>query len=140
MSIDNDLLRSASAIDPLVKQHSLSLLKELPQFVQNLLSSQEKESYDLEVHKFNSDTALNFSGEESIVKWWIERKERYPFLSRMALALLTCFYGPNVETSVSIMNNIITSGTSRLNITTLNVLQTVKYHLLAEGKSSVDYF
>ncbi|GBO15047.1 hypothetical protein AVEN_202206-1 [Araneus ventricosus] len=58
----------------------------------------------------------------------------------MALALLTCFYGPKVETSVSIMNNIITSGTSRLNITTLNVLQTVKYHLLAEGKSSVDYF
>ncbi|GBN03602.1 hypothetical protein AVEN_201861-1 [Araneus ventricosus] len=36
------------------------------------------------------------------VKWWVERKERYPLLSRMAnlangwLALLTCFHGPKV--------------------------------------------
>ncbi|GBN35620.1 hypothetical protein AVEN_260683-1 [Araneus ventricosus] len=70
MLIDYDLLRSASVIDPTCRQHSLSLklLKELPQFVQNLLSSQEKESYDLGVHKFHSDTSLNFSGEESIIK------------------------------------------------------------------------
>ncbi|GBM95581.1 hypothetical protein AVEN_207042-1 [Araneus ventricosus] len=58
----------------------------------------------------------------------------------MALTFLTCFHGPKVETSFSIMNNIITSGTSRLNITTLNALQTVMYHLLAEEKYFVDYF
>lgn len=38
------------------------------------------------------------------------------------------------------MNNVITPGTSRLNISTFNALHTVKYHLLAEGKSYVDYF
>ncbi|GBM67227.1 hypothetical protein AVEN_208937-1 [Araneus ventricosus] len=56
----------------------------------------------------------------------------------MAISLLTCW--SKVEISFSIMNNFITSGTSRLIITTLNALQTVEYHLLAEGKSSVDYF
>lgn len=96
MPIDNPLLQSVSAIDPGCRQHSLSLklMKELPLFVHNVLSPQKKkDAYDLEVHKYHSDTTLNFTdGKESIVKWWIERKEIYPLLSKMALALLTCFH------------------------------------------------
>lgn len=51
MPIDIQLLQSISAIDPVCRQHSLSLnlMKELPLFLQNVLSPQEKDAYDLEV-------------------------------------------------------------------------------------------
>ncbi|GBM59207.1 hypothetical protein AVEN_198752-1, partial [Araneus ventricosus] len=50
--------------------------------------------------------------EESVDLWWrdVENTSKYPLLSRMTFALLTCFHEPKVESSFSIMNNVITPG------------------------------
>lgn len=57
----------------------------------------------------------------------------------MALSLLTCFHGPKVESSFSLMNNILTPENSRINVSTFNAIQTVKYELSAKKKSSVAF-
>ncbi|GBM48940.1 hypothetical protein AVEN_150776-1 [Araneus ventricosus] len=50
MSLDNLLLQSASAIDPVCRKHSLSLtlMKGLPDLVTNVISVAERDAYDLE--------------------------------------------------------------------------------------------
>ncbi|GBM46664.1 hypothetical protein AVEN_261045-1 [Araneus ventricosus] len=58
----------------------------------------------------------------------------------MACALLTCFHGPKVESSFSIMNSVITPGSNRLNVQSLDAIQTVKYELAAEKKTAVESF
>lgn len=57
----------------------------------------------------------------------------------MVYALLTCFHSPKFESSFSLMNSVISSKTSKMNIPTFDAIQSVKYHL-AEKKSSVAYF
>ncbi|GBM18110.1 hypothetical protein AVEN_75528-1 [Araneus ventricosus] len=56
MSLDNLLLQSASAIDPVFRKYSLSLalIKGLPDLVTNVISVAERDAYDLEVHKYNA--------------------------------------------------------------------------------------
>ncbi|GBL77417.1 Proteasome subunit beta type-1, partial [Araneus ventricosus] len=64
----------------------------------NVVQDSEKEAYDLEIHNFQND---HFSDivEESVDLWWrdVENTSKYPLLSRMTFALLTCFHEPKVE-------------------------------------------
>lgn len=144
MPIANAFLSSVSSIDPLCRKHSLALkhMKKLPEMVKNILLPQEKELYELEVQKYHVDNFNSLNENDPIDKWWIGVREtgKYPFLSKMALSLLTCFHGPKVESSFSMMNSIITTSSTRMNIPTFSAIQTVKYHLLAENKSAVKYF
>ncbi|GBN18109.1 hypothetical protein AVEN_73460-1 [Araneus ventricosus] len=55
MPLDNLLLQSASAIDPVCQKHSLSLtlMKGLPDLVTSVISAAERDAYDLYVHKYH---------------------------------------------------------------------------------------
>ncbi|GBO44948.1 hypothetical protein AVEN_100299-1 [Araneus ventricosus] len=54
----------------------------------------------------------------------------------MAFALLTCFHEPKVESSFSILNNVITPGSNKLNVSTFNAMQCIKYELCSQTKKN----
>lgn len=71
-----------------------------------------------------------------------EMKEegRFPKLCKMALAVLTCFHGPQVESAFSTMGDILDTKSSRTNVETFSLVMSVKYHLKANDKSAVQYY
>ena len=74
--------------------------------------------------------------------WWARVKDigNYPLLSRMATAVLSCFHGPEIEKSFSMMAGMVTSQTASISIPTVDAIQTVKQGQLAAGKSAVEFF
>ncbi|GBM02139.1 hypothetical protein AVEN_190570-1 [Araneus ventricosus] len=136
MPFANPFLKAVSSLDPCNRKTSvaLELMKELPLYASNVVQDSEK-AYDLEIHNFQND---HFSDivEESVDLWWgdVENTLKYPLLSRMTFALLTCFHEPKVESSFSIMNNVITPGSNRLNVSTFNAMQCIKYELRSQKK------
>merc|ERR1711874_227446 len=64
----------------------------------------------------------------------------FPVLGKLVKTVLSCFHGPVVESSFSIMGNIIHSQTANLDIETFDAIQTVKHSLKASGKSAVSFF
>ena len=58
----------------------------------------------------------------------------------MVFALLSCFSCPVVESSFSIMGNVMDETTTRLNIESLNAIQTIKYWLSAKNQSAIETF
>ncbi|GBN50602.1 hypothetical protein AVEN_5061-1 [Araneus ventricosus] len=144
MPIDNVFLKCMSSVDPMCRKNSLALelMKKLPQLVTNILLPKEKELFDLEVRKYHVDSLYTVNEGVSIDEWWVEVKKtgKYPLLSKMVCALLTCFHCPKVESSFSVMNNIISASSTRMNILPFSAIQSIKYHLFAENKTSVAYF
>lgn len=118
MPITNRFLKAASALDPRLRGHSysLELMKELLDQIKNVIGSDEREQYDLEVRRYHIDSLRRPNDGEAVDAWWLEiqKYKKYPLLSKMALALLTCFHGPKVESSFSIMNNILTPESSNM--------------------------
>ena len=147
MPINNKFLQAASAIDPQLKDsHSsivLAALKVLPQLLSTVLNEDELDDYDLECRRYILDNRLPvYETNSRVDEYWskINSQGNYPNLTKIVKAVLSCFHGPQVESSFSIMSNIIQPGRSRLNMTTYDSLQTVTYQLMAEEKSSTDYF
>ena len=50
----------------------------------------------------------------------------------MSLALLTIFHGPRVESSFSVMGDVMDKKSGRMNVSTYSAIQTVKYSLNAK--------
>ncbi|GBM31308.1 hypothetical protein AVEN_91300-1 [Araneus ventricosus] len=125
MSFANPFLKAVSSLDPCNRRTSVALesMKELPLYASNVVQDSEKEACDLEIHNFQNDRFSDIV-EESVDLWWgdVENTSKYPLLSRMAFALLTCFHEPKVESSFSILNNVITPGSNRLNVSTFNAM------------------
>ena len=149
LPLNNNLLRNAAALDPCNRKKSSSLkkLKRLPSLVPNVLRDLELEAYEQEVHAFQ--VALNLpnpmleNGKPvRIDSWWasVSSTGKFPALCKLGLALLTCFHGPQVEASFSMMGDILDSRSARMNVKTYAAIQTVKYHLLANEKSAVGFF
>ena len=53
---------------------------------------------------------------------------------------MSLFTGPKVEQSFSLLNNVLDTKSNRMAISTAEAYQRVKSVLLAEGKTSVQYF
>ena len=108
-----------------------------------MFSGKKREAYALDVHRYQVDINLPSPYKEEkdetalcIDQWWgaVKVMDKYPALSKMALATLTCFHGPQVESSFSMMGDILDSRSGRMNIETYGAIQTVKYHLKAREK------
>ena len=63
----------------------------------------------------------------------VQRLDKYPNLCKMVHALLSCFLCPVVESSFSIMGNVMDETMNRLNIESLSAIQTIKYWLSAKN-------
>ena len=142
MPVDNKLLQSLSALDPSARGHNvtLKLLKRLPEQVTNVLEPNEETEYTKEAHRYQYDPLLPDFKDDRIDSWWAFQTERYPKLSKMALAALTCFHGPMVEGVFNLMGDVMDEKSSSLDIRSLNSLQTVKSTLRAKGTTSIKYF
>ncbi len=64
------------------------------------------------------------------------QKKMYPNLSRMAVALLSCFHGPAIEGSFNLLDKRMGSSTNTTSIETYSATQTVKYHLREHARAN----
>ena len=144
MPLNNKLLKSLAFLDPqtMHNKHSLIHLSRLPQLVTNVLKKDELSRYDLECRSLQQASLPIFKEGDRIDVWWasLASTGKFPLLCRLSMALLTCFHGPQIERSFSVMNNIVTSKTNSLDVSTLSCLQSVRYHLKAEKKTALSYF
>lgn len=142
--MDSMLLKSLAFLDPQTMHNKSSMLylSRLPQLVTNVLSKYELSLYDIECRSLQQATLPDYKDTDRIDVLWasLSSTGKFPLLCKLAMALLTCFHGPQIERSFSIMNNIVTSKTNSLDVSTLSCLQSVRYHLKAEKKTALSYF
>ena len=138
VGVENRTLELISFIDPNLVSKSttvaVSKLLQLPDVFTNVLKGQEVEEYEKEVRLLCSDPALPpvivDKKEVECYSWW-KSLGSYPTVVKMVEAVLSIFHGPRVESSFSMMSDIIDPKSGRMNIETYDALQTVKYSLLA---------
>ena len=62
--------------------------------------------------------------------WWYHLKGHYPTICKVSLALHSIFHGPCVESSFSMIGNILAKQSELMNVDTYSAIQTVKYKVL----------
>ena len=58
----------------------------------------------------------------------------------MVFALVSCFHGPAVESSFSIMKDVLNKKKTALKVGSSCAIQTVKYELMSSKKTALQYF
>lgn len=143
-AIDSQLLTCLSALDPVIRGHTIThshLLKLYPFFKFTCIS--QNDNYTAEISSYQIDKNLpEFNIGDRLDVWWnlIFKTNRYPTLSKVVKAALSIFTGPQVEASFSMMNDIIDKRSNRMDITTYSAIMKIKYSLLADGRSSFKKF
>ena len=114
MPVKNKLLKHLSALDPIVRGHTeaMQYMKSLPHLATNVLREEDLKTYTLEVQRFHTDSTLHVALlDMQLDTWWalVFLIGKFSALSKMVAALLSCFHGPQVEGSFSVMGNVITT-------------------------------
>ncbi|XP_041456680.1 uncharacterized protein LOC121408975 isoform X2 [Lytechinus variegatus] len=145
----NVTLQRLAAVDPIAvcsgRSECTNTMKKLVHHFPTVISSDEdKDAYIHEVLRINSDPMLPpaFVDEKAVRAdhWWAAVVDGYPMLGKVVKACLSIITAPVVEQHFSLMNNYINQKTNRLEIKTFSAVQTVKFHLQSEGKSSLELF
>ena len=131
MPVSNVTLKYISAVDPAARGHSLTLryMLKLPGLVLNVLKEDQLAAFQLEARNFQVESKLPpYAEGQRVDEWWgqVAATNNFNHLARVCLALLTCFDGPQVESTFSVMSQILDPQSARLNITSLHAIQTVK--------------
>ena len=145
-----------SGLDPTAIGHSASYacLRKLADFFPTILTNTEKtwkllenkllDNYLKKISTLQLDKSLPSTLEENDVPvqldlWWakIFQTRNYPVLSQVVKACLSIFSGPHVESSFSLMSNIIDKRSNRMNIDTYNAIVTIKYSLQSKSSSEI---
>ncbi|XDV48613.1 hypothetical protein PO909_018003 [Leuciscus waleckii] len=94
-----------------------------------------------EIIRYNVDPNLA-KYEDDIVKWWghVMSLGKYPALSQVIRGALSIFHGPLVESSFSLMGDVIDAKRANMKISTFDAVQTVKYVLRSRGKTGISMF
>lgn len=146
LPLDSKVLRALSCLDPDIRGNSrtLELLEGLIDLLpKGFLTSQEMNAFSTEVQKYASDMRLpDFHDRCRVDVWWtaVKNAGRFPVLSKVALALLSCFHGPQIESSFNVMGDILHVKTANTSVETYESYQMVKYHLRNAGKSAIQFF
>ena len=145
--LTNKFLMCLSGLDPTAIGHSASYacLKKFADFFPTILTTTEKtNNYLKEISTLQFDESLPYALEENGVPvqldfWWgkIFQTSNYPVLSQVFKACLSIFSGSHVESSFSLMSNIIDKQSNRMNIDTYNVMMTIKYRLQSKSSSEI---
>ncbi|XP_071506624.1 uncharacterized protein [Diadema antillarum] len=142
MPLNNDLLKTVSAIDPCCRGHTATLksLLKLPGLVTNVLHTEEEnEQFDVEVRRYQLHAAGSEESDD-IVKYWTRQSETFPHLTKMIFAILSCFHNPAVESSFSIMQETLNTSRPSIHIDSFSAVQTVKFELKSSKKTALQYF
>ena len=122
------------------------LLTKLESFFPTIVTVGKKQSYLEEVNNILLDKtlpkAVTDDGNVRLDKWWsvVFKNGKYPVLSSVIKACLSIFSGPQVESSFSMMNDIINKKSGRMLVETYSAIIGTKYNLLASGKTSFALF
>ena len=137
----NKTLKTFAAIDPIMilsqKDCVMHYLLELPDLLINVFTNEEEEKYEVEVRKLMCDNTLPSNNDEKgenipIVDWWAALVKKYPLTHWMVLSVLSIFHGPKVESSFSIMCDVIDKKTNKMKDKIFSATQTIKYSLQAK--------
>ena len=63
---------------------------------------------------------------------YIFKSERHPSLSKVVIAMLCIFTGPQIEASFTMINDIKDKRSSRMDIPTYGAIMNFKYYLIAK--------
>ncbi|CAM4714558.1 unnamed protein product [Leuciscus chuanchicus] len=133
--------KALSSIDPVVSGHSQAVtqLKELAGFMKHVVPLES--DITQEIIRYNVDPNLA-KYEDDIVKWWahVMSLGKYPALSQFIRGALSIFHGPLVESSFSLMGDVIDAKRANMKISTFDAVQTVKYVLRSRGKTGISMF
>ena len=147
--LENKLLQCLSAIDPKAQGHSVTFksLVALQSYFPTVLTSEEEEHcYKEECRALQMNELLpdvQIDGKDRRAdQWWAEifATGSYPSLSSVVKACLSICTGPQVEQSFSLMNNIITRTSNRLDVQTYAAVMAIKYDLKAKGKTALQLY
>ena len=119
------------------------MLQKLPTPAPNVLTEEEEEGFEKEIRQYQGWSTLpEFEDGIRIDVWWgrVDLSKKYPCLCKMVKAVLSCFHGPQVESSFNVMNDIIDNKSGRINIDTYNAIQNVKFGIRASETSSIELF
>ena len=141
LPLENEFLKNIAAIDPVAitsrKSIVLQSLLKLPCLMKNVLVDEEVEMYDNDCRRvfvdFDLPDVLRENKPVRADSWWWKLNEKYPALSKLSLAALTVFHGPRVESSFSVMGEVMDKKSGRMNVSTYSAIQTVKYSLAAKA-------
>ena len=144
LSLSNDFLKTVTGIDPVAiltkSTVTLKAIMHLPDIVTNVLPSEQIENYEKECRKIMVDITLP----QAVVDkkpvradiWWAQLKDKYTLLSKISLAVLTIFQALRVESSFSVMGDIMDKKSGRMNVAAYSSIQTIKYGLRIEVSNS----
>ena len=141
--ITDPILKAFSAIDPVGRGHTLTftyLSKLFSNFKFILQDSTNLDNFD-EIKKYQLDKSLPVYTQESYpeISLWcaiIFDSNKYLTLSKIIKAALSIFTGPQVESSFSMINDVVTPRASRISVKMYSSYMSVKYSLISEGKSA----
>lgn len=142
LPLNNKLIKSLACLDPQL-QGSIAcrrLMKRLSGFMSHVVppaADIEKEIKDYQVDPHFPD-----GDEVGIVEYWgcDHARSAYPGFHKIALACLSIFHGPRIESSFSEMGDIVTKKRNRLQIKKYGSLQTVRYFMKSKNQTAVEMF
>ena len=147
LPLDNYLLKCLSAIDPIARGHSLTAdrLKAHPKLVTNMLTER------LSIHlmfiyiswvSFRHHMQMNMEMYHMLMSGGLQFLHPINILLflKWSRLLLSCFHGCKVESSFSIMEDMMDKQSGNMNIETFSAIQTVKYRLSSRNKLAIDFF
>ena len=147
--LNNNVLKTSTSIDPACHGTTIgtTIMKRLKTYLPSVIPEAEHNAFDLEVNKYhlgkNIPKAVNEDGSSKrLDTWWAEvfDIDGYPHLSKVIKACLSIFTGPMIEQSFSTMNNVINKKSNRINVETVNAIQTVKYDLKAKNETTISRY
>ena len=143
LPLKSKTLQALSSIDPVVRGHSQAViqLKELASIMKHLVPPESDPT--MEIIRYNVDPNLaNYKDGDDIVKWWVHviSLGKYPALTQVIRGALSVFHGPLVESSFSLMGDVIDKKSTNMRISTFNAVQTVKYVLRSRGMTGITMF
>ena len=141
----NPVLQGMSALEPALRTNSVGLkcLSHLCKCLNRFVREEDDIHVDRELHMYSVDGSLgNNLGDEDILKWWcnIDATGRYPGLAAVAKAALSCFHGPVVESTFSVMTDVIDKKSGSMKLATYSAFQNIKFDLYNQKKTSTEMY
>lgn len=138
LPLGNAFLQSVTALDP-SGDHDPQKLESIVSSLDFVIREAEKDQAEDEIRGFSVDKELP-SCQQEIISWWEEVGIKYPHLKKVAVAALSCFHGPMVESSFNHMKDVIDNKAGSMDISTFSACQSVKYHLKSASQTAVSFF
>ena len=124
---------------------SLKYMLKLSKFFLIITNEENIDAYDAEVRKLHSNSIQfpPFDEKENRIDVWYSSnifKGSYSVLSRVLKSCMSCFHGPQVESSFNIMSDVIDIKSGNMSMKTFDAYQTIRYGLSAVSKTATEFF